>query len=370
MNDLLGVVHQAGQHAAIFGERGVGKTSLAKVMEAILASEMVAVRVGCDGADSFETVWRKALSQVKVALVRPSFGFTKDEWSVALESASRYLPANEPISPESVRLALRTISQTAPVVIFLDEFDQLPGNGHLDVFADLIKTLSDDLTNATVVFVGVADNVTELISAHQSIERSLVQIHMPRMVKAELSEIVTRGLREASMAIDDDALDEIASLSHGFPHYTHLLGQLAAMTAAGENREFVSMSDVREAVGSAIERAQQSIRDAYLGATTSPRATLFPQVVLACALTKGDDFGFFAAADLREPMSGIMGRRIEIPTFQKHLRDLSDPKRGSLLQKRGRPRRLRYRFTNPLMQPYVILRGIAEGTIDRSAIPD
>jgi hypothetical protein len=64
-----------------------------------------------------------------------------------------------------------------------------------------------------------------------------------------------------------------------------------------------------------------------------------------------------------------MGRKVEIPTFQRHLKELSEsPKRGCLLQKKGLPRRRRYRFTNPLMQPYVVMRGIAEGAITRDAL--
>ena len=72
--------------------------------------------------------------------------------------------------------------------------------------ADTIKALSDQLPNATIVLIGVADDVEQLVAEHQSIERALVQIHMPRMSTDELSEIIVNGLTGARVRIDADAL--------------------------------------------------------------------------------------------------------------------------------------------------------------------
>ncbi len=62
-------------------------------------------------------------------------------------------------------------------------------------------------------------------------------------------------------------------------------------------------------------------------------------------------------------MSMIMKRRYDIPSFAKHLNDFCDPSRGSVLRKEGVKRRYRYRFTNPLMPPFVVMKGIMDGLI-------
>jgi hypothetical protein len=66
----------------------------------------------------------------------------------------------------------------------------------------------------------------------------------------------------------------------------------------------------------------------------------------------------------------IMGRRYEIPAFSQQLNALSDPAggRGPILEKAGRTRKFRFRFINPLLQPYVVMRGLAEGMIDADAL--
>jgi hypothetical protein len=50
-----------------------------------------------------------------------------------------------------------------------------------------------------------------------------------------------------------------------------------------------------------------------------------------------------------------------------YLDALADPSHGSLLQRRGEARP-RYRFVNPLLQPYVLMRGLADGDVAPEAL--
>jgi hypothetical protein len=67
----------------------------------------------------------------------------------------------------------------------------------------------------------VADTVTDLIAEHQSVERALVQIPMPRMSTEELAEIVNKALPRLNMTIDDVALNQICFFRGGSP-ITHI----------------------------------------------------------------------------------------------------------------------------------------------------
>jgi len=86
-------------------------------------------------------------------------------------------------------------------------------------------------------------------------------------------------------------------------------------------------------------------------------------VLLASALASEDEFGFFSAADVRERLATITGKEHPTGSFAQHLDELTEPDRGAVLQKRGAPRRFRYRFVNPLLQPYVVMRGLSEGSV-------
>ena len=163
------------------------------------------------------------------------------------------------------------------------------------------------------------------------------------------------------MSVEDETLDRIAVLSQGLPHYAHLLGLHVCRSALDNLSPHVDISFLDAAIGKAIEAAQQSIRSAWHKAIISARKdNLFGDVMLACALAKTDDMGTFAAQDVRSPMQLVTGKPYDIPSFAQHLNEFSDSKRGNILQKMGESRRFRYRFTNPLMPPFVIMRGFAD----------
>jgi hypothetical protein len=92
-----------------------------------------------------------------------------------------------------------------------------------------------------------------------------------------------------------------------------------------------------------------------LATTSNRKDTLYVQVLLACALAKTEDHGFFAASDVRDPMRIRSPQEPGIPSFGRHLKQSCKAPRGPILQKSGTPRRFRFRFKNPLMQPYVII---------------
>ena len=61
-----------------------------------------------------------------------------------------------------------------------------------------------------------------------------------------------------------------------------------------------------------------------------------------------------------------MKKRYEIAAFSRHLADFCSDDRGPVLERTGVPRRYRFRFRNPLLQPFVIMKGLAEKLITRS----
>ena len=159
----------------------------------------------------------------------------------------------------------------------------------------------------------------------------------------------------------------IAAFSQGFPHYTHLLGLHAALHAIDRDSAEVDARDVDYAVTVAIKESQQSVVAAYRKAVTSHHPdNLYRQTLLACAMTPGDDLGYFSAGAVREPMSQVMRSDRAIPSYLKQVQALTREDRGSVLQTTGATRVKRFRFANPLLRPYVVFRGIEEGAIRES----
>jgi Cdc6-like AAA superfamily ATPase len=355
---VIGVIGQKGQHAVLFGERGVGKTSLANVLDEVLQplhKGILTTRVNCDAGDTYAMVWRKVFDRIPLESEERTAGFHPAS-AFSYRSVADNLPPD--ITSLEVRRALEFLSVRTRVIIILDEFDRIEDSLTKAAFADTIKMLSDYAIGTTMILVGVADSIDELIMEHESIERALVQVHVPRMSQEELGEIITKGLGSLGMQIEDEAHKRITNLSRGLPHYTHLLALHSTEIALSAKQRIVGMEHVRGAIQRAIENAHQSTRNAYHRAVSSSRKdSLYVQALLACALAPADPLGYFSPVDVREPMSRIMGEEYDIENFIQHLNKFCAEDRGKILQRTGESRRYRYRFRNPVMQPFVILQG-------------
>ena len=119
-----------------------------------------------------------------------------------------------------------------------------------------------------------------------------------------------------------------------------------------------------------VQNASASTKERYITAIqSSHKDSLYEQVLLACALAEPDEFGYFGPPDVRGPMSAIMGKKYEIPAFARHLSSFCNESRGRALERRGTKHRYSYRFSNPLLRPYVYLRGIDNGRVPKKYQP-
>jgi Cdc6-like AAA superfamily ATPase len=362
MRRVSDAVNTRGQHAVIFGERGVGKTSLANILKDMLNAEgALVVKINCQD-DDYQGAWRKALAEIQIEIEEDLMGITSRKRSKRVSADQLF---DDAFGPGEVRRFLQKFNSGKETVVIFDEFDRLAVGKTQRLFADTIKDLSDNSISATLVLVGVADDVDDLIEEHASIDRALVQVQMPRMPGSELMDIMNKALDSLGMTIQPSGRELIVLLSQGLPHYTHLLGKESAITALKSLRKNITLADVRTGIKSAVENSMESVQNAYQKAIRSQRkGTLFREVLLACALAEVDDQGYFASADVRHPLCKITGKSYDIPNFSQHLDKFSsDQDRGPVLERAGTSRRFRFRFINPLLQPYIIMRGLAESKI-------
>jgi energy-coupling factor transporter ATP-binding protein EcfA2 len=346
IKDVLTAVSQRGQHVVLYGERGVGKTSLANIVDDFFANRgsgyLNAVRINCATSDDYEAVWRKVFRELAI-----------DEAVID--------------SPDDIRFILRDIPERTLIVI--DELDRLGDVDTLMLLSDTIKSLSDHSSPVTLMLVGVADSVDQLVRDHRSIERALVQVQMPRMNLDESMEAIDKGAAELEMTITSVAKARIARLSEGLPYYTHLLCLHVFQRAAIDDRNEVWAGDIQSAIELSVTKAQQSIRSAHQIATrSSKKKHLFQEVLLACALAPKDDLGYFTASGVREPLCRITNKDYDLPAFARHLKEFSSEKRGFALIKTGTPGRTFYRFENPLLQPFTILNGLEKGLVTEAQL--
>ena len=179
------------------------------------------------------------------------------------------------------------------------------------------------------------------------------------MNSTELNEILDSRLKLTPMTLSGDARWTVVTLSRGLPYYVHILGKYAALNAVYRERVRIVAENVDAAMDKFIVDSGQSFQDDYRTATESNQASNFlEEVLLACSLATTDESGFFTATDVLEPLDAILQRKNAHAHIKRHLLEFVSDRRGKILMRRGDARRYRYRFTDPMTQPYVIIRGI------------
>ena len=361
IDKIVHAVSQRGYHAILYGERGVGKTSLSKFLVEYLKDVGVNIlvpRANCDASDDFSSLWSKVFKDVVIPQAKPGIGFTANK-----------IDLPEQITPNDVRRALTALDDRHKIVIIFDEFDRIKDKITTVMMADTIKALSDHGLQCTILLIGVAESVDDVIQEHNSIERALVQVHLPRMTDEEVKEIITKGLSRLTMEITKDALNEAAMLCQGLPYVTHLLALHSAREALKDQSLIISLEHIQRGVRQSLSQWQQSVISAYLNAVRSDRpGNIFKEVLAACAIAQCDDLGYFTAAAIRGPLRIITGRNYDIRNFSRHLNEFTKAERGPVLQRTGESRRVRYRFVSPLIKPYATMRSVADGMLTHDSI--
>lgn len=359
VNKILEAVLTRSKHVVLYGERGVGKTSLSNVFwkryNKTLRSFIVA-KVQAGPQSTFSSLWADALDELKAVGINSG----KADY---VNFSTDY----EINTPSQVRRELQKCGANALPIIIIDEFNEIVDDDAKRLTANFIKELYDFALSTTVIIVGVADNVSGLFKDHASIDRALIQVPLNRMSYTELQEIIHKRASRTVMTFSADAIWTIVTLSRGLPYFTQTLGKHSALHAIAEKRIRVEVDDVEKSMKSFIDDTERLFRDKYRDATRSNQENNFQQSLLACALAKTDEEGFFTANDVVAPYSAIMKDKKRIAHFEKHLRRFSSEEGGNVLMKRGGDRQQTFRFADPMMQPYVIIRGIHSGMIDSAA---
>ena len=350
---------QKGRHIVLYGERGVGKTSFANIMRVMFPDDAYPIKLTCDAHDTVEFAWKKVFDRIIVKDTQKvrSLGFSQME-KITERNLSISEIFNGTLDFNFLDRALQLIPRKS--VLIFDEFDRLDKSFDKSLFVDHIKNISDNHTEITLFFVGVGETVNELIAVHPSLERNLMQIHLPIMEDSELKEICYKGIGEVGVRIAEEIVEKIVKYSCGFPHFTHLLSLNTCKIALIEGVDTATERHFKMAIQQSVEETHESLNGAYQKATLATKENIYSEVLLACSLAPLDEYNTFQASDLVPILSKILGKDVALKSYMYHLGKFCTDERGKILICISQQNIKRYRFRVQSMRAFIGLRDAAK----------
>lgn len=237
MDRIEKALFAAGRHVFIYGDRGVGKSSLAATAANQLQSAD-APYIDVSGAP--DATLRNIVANIAYKVMDAS-RLRKTKTKTGASAGLRFLGSSLSVrsstdtSVQDLHSAIRTVGDAVEVLrevseiysdrtlIVLDEFDRIAKQSERNLFADLLKQLADKKVPITFMFTGVGGSLTELLGAHPSSIRQLETIELQKLSWDARWDIAIRAAEAFGVTLDEQVKVRIAAVSDGYPYYVHLI---------------------------------------------------------------------------------------------------------------------------------------------------
>jgi hypothetical protein len=268
-----------GRQCFIYGERGVGKTSLAKTAYRENFGERHEVLlVGCEESSSFSSIIRaiieKGLRDSPIRQEtswRKKFGIKTGVFDAEFEKkvSEGKIPEISDVNQAIHVLSYVVKTRNFPPAVIIDEFDRITSDSQRTRFADFLKQVSDQDLKLKFIFCGISKDIESLIGAHLSTGRYIAPIELDRLNYSELWAIIKDACTKVSVEIDDEYLLRASQIADGYPYFMHLLGDCLfwSLQNAPYETEKVRLENFNEAVSEAVVDAEPILKEAYDKAT-------------------------------------------------------------------------------------------------------
>ncbi len=343
LSRLIEILEEQRSHVVIYGERGIGKTSLVHILADIAReSRYLVVYASCGAFSSFEDIFRAVLRDIPQLYLR-------DIDPSALGETQGTLADRLPEGFDARQLAeLLTQVTGTRVIIILDEYDRAENDQFRQSVAELIKNLSDRAARVQLVLAGVASNLQQLIGYIPSIRRNIIGLPMPRLSSDEVRALIHIGEKSAGVSFDEDAIQAIESLSNGSPYLVRLISHHASMIALDSERLRIELADVWGALDKVVDESASRIDPRLLSAVEPYLAPQYTALTHAAARAASTPDGWFSPDDALSLVENCPSERMT--------KELNELTLAGVLERSTDAETARYRFREEPLPTYLWMR--------------
>lgn len=373
----------------IFGEYGVGKTSLARhsISEAEQRGRLVNVE-SVDGK-TFSQVVQQLLEHVGYTVKRSvkktsgsEIGTTfSGEAGVSFEGFEVKLGAERAKSTATTDELHEDFAVTAPsdarvldvaerrqLVLILDELHKATPDFVRNLSSFMKSYHNKPCVRFKVILVGTSSDASRLVQKDPGIDRIIQEVPLLGMTALEARTLINEGMARLAIDAPELVVDSIARTASGSPTIIQYLGLEVAELAFGRSPRLATVNDCGRAIKEYVESRAARLNDQYLKAIETTGARRYRKRILHAMANVDDDY--VTMEQLARRVSDELGEEIPSTALSGPLKALKSPEFGEVLKdverREAGERVYNYStFTDPTMKAFIRMRytAVAEGLV-------
>jgi hypothetical protein len=345
LRQLISAVEQQRLHVVVYGERGIGKTSLLHVFAETAREARYLVLYGSCGSDTDFARLFHAFSARIPRIYHRAVAPNSPE-AEAGDNFDIMLPTG--FGPRELAELYSDVTGTR-VILVLDEYDRVTDANFRRDVAELIKNLSDRAARVQLVLAGVAQNLDEILGYAPSVRRNIIGLPMRPMAPEEVGDMI--GIAEAAAELEyaDAATNLITIMAGGSPYLVRLLAHHAGLAAIDSRSAVVSEAHATAAVERVLTDWNASLPRRIQNSLSREDARAQWPLLIAAARAGSAGDGLFAAEDVVTELGGSHAA----VAIERELRTFVGP--HDLLEAESKDGETRFRFRYPSVSALLLM---------------
>lgn len=341
----------------VFGEYGVGKTSMARYALRAKDASGLLVNIESVADKSLDDVFARCLEKLGYTVVtktveganqskshdqtgQAELGF--GGWIKALV-ASKRTQASGSIQQVEEQFAVTSptdskliaICESAGVVLLIDELHRANATFAADL-SKFIKSYGNaNCQDFKIVLLGTSSDASRLVSSDPGIDRLIQEVHLKSMTDSESRYVVQKGMRDLEVEVDTPTIERLVRTSVGSPSILQHLSLEVAEAAFPRNPRLASLSDVQAALRAFVETKEARLYKSYLAAVENVGELRYRKQILRAMAECEDEYVTMEV--IRTNVTKFLGRDIPSTALSGPLRDLKEDRYGPALSDVERP---------------------------------